>query len=99
MGIVLGSVRGGRVARNAEVEIAKIGIIGREQDADIPGNPGEDEGPGAQVFEQEIQSRREKSRMFRLQDEIIVGARGQLLDQGAAEAAVLQAMIDLGAEV
>jgi hypothetical protein len=54
-----------------QVVAAHVGILGREQDAAVGEKAGEDQRPGAEVLEQQLQRGGKESRVFRLQREVV----------------------------
>src|SRR5438309_67540 len=51
------------------------------------------------MFQQDIQSCREETRVLRLQDEVVVLVRSQQFDNWSAPRAILKTMLHLGGEV
>src|SRR5712671_1960585 len=64
--ILFGCVRDDTVGRREDPEIAHIRIVGREQDADVAGDPGQDDAADAERLEQGVERRVEEPRMLRL---------------------------------
>ena len=62
--ILFGGVRDDTVGRREDPEIAHVGIVGREQDADVAGDPGQDDAADAERLEQRVERRVEEPRML-----------------------------------
>jgi hypothetical protein len=58
-----------------DAKVAHEGVMGGEQHADVGRGPGEDDRRGAQVSEQELESRRVEGRVLGLQDKVVLRIR------------------------
>ena len=71
--VLFGRVRDDAIGGCEDPQLTHIRIIGRKEDADVAGDPGQYDPADAKRREKRIERRVEEPRMLRLQDEIIAG--------------------------
>jgi len=77
--VVGGCVRHDAIARREQLEVAHVGIVGGEEDADVARDSRQNHTADAERLEQRIERRAEEARVFGLQDEVVAGGRFQPL--------------------